>query len=1251
MKQKVSHATSKISLRVSLVVGLILILGILIEGVLSLVMYRNDSINTQAERAKSIAVSVASAFVDPDSLRDAFETVTETDYWKEMKSYLDHVKRLTAVSYLYVLDTHVGDEIYYIMEGAMPGETTPVIGASDSSEEFAMDELLEALNSGTPASGVYDSAEYGVYVFCYAPITGSVGQCAGIVGVDIHISNVTAASTRFALHTALISLIFCIVLSLLASFYIRRSVGNPLDRAAQLQEAHERVKVFLDAMPFPCRLWSADFKVIDCNDEAVRFYGLKDKAEMIERFADLYPEYQPDGRLSSEVLEMTLTKAFAEGKYVYEAMHRTPDGRMIPVESILVRVRYGDDYVLACYTRDQSEYRELMSEISRGANLLNIVNGAANILLQSESNEFEQDLHRCMGMIGNAVNADRVCMWKNHKIDGRLYCDLLYDWPGGADSKKDSDVAVNVSYDENTPGWEEILSQGNCINTSVSLLSPEERTQLEAHGVKSLFVAPVFVRDEFWGYVGFDDYHTEKTFSDNEASTLRSGSLLIANALLRNEMTRSLQLAAAELEAALNAAKDANQAKSDFLAHMSHEMRTPLNAIIGLSDLTLGMENLDSESLLNLEKISNAGMTLLGTVNDILDISKIEAGRFELIPVEYDVPSLINDTISQNILRIGEKPVEFVLDISEDLPARLFGDEIRVKQMLNNLLSNAFKYTKEGMVKLSVHSERGAGDAIWVTASVMDTGIGIKPEDIDMLFGAYSQFDTRENRELEGTGLGLQITSRIAEVMQGTVTVESEYGIGSTFTVRFRQQYISDAIISAETADNLMSFHYTDYKRRGNQRLTRISLPYARVLVVDDVATNLDVARGLMKPYRMQIDCVSSGREAIDAIRNGSPHYNAIFMDHMMPGMDGVEATQHIREIGTDYAAGIPIIALTANAIAGNEEMFLDKGFQAFIPKPIEIARLDDIIKRWVRNEEQEKLYIEQHKDLIGQDIRSGSERRSGIDRRALYLGIDGLNISKGIERFGDEETYFEIIRSYAVNTPALLEKLEFVSRSSLESYIIDVHGIKGSSRGIGADVYADIAEALERAARLGDYAYISAHNTSFLEAGWKLLSDIDNMLSQIFEDNPEQGAIDSGNEIAIDPAEDVRSPENVSRRKIILVDDNLTNLDMGRKMLSEYYQVISAASAKHMFEILEKVIPDMILLDIEMPEINGYQAIKLLKADPRFASIPVLFLTAKSDEVDEQEGLSLGAADYVYKPFTALLLHKRIETHLKAGQ
>ncbi|MCL2138243.1 MAG: PAS domain-containing protein [Treponema sp.] len=405
-------------------------------------------------------------------------------------------------------------------------------------------------------------------------------------------------------------------------------------------------------------------------------------------------------------------------------------------------------------------------------------------------------------------------------------------------------------------------------------------------------------------------------------------------------------------------AKAASHSKTAFLANMSHEMRTPMNVVVGLTDLMLDEDDPSVHLKDNLRKISIAGNTLLGLINDVLDISKIEAGKLELTPVEYEVPSMLNDIITLNMIRIEDRPVTFMLDIGDDLPCHLFGDDLRVKQIINNLLSNAFKYTQKGTVTLGIHCSGGnlesAGQDVWMSVYVKDTGIGIREEDLKKLFTDYGQVDTRTNRNIEGTGLGLSITKRLTNMMGGEITAESEHGKGSVFRISIRQGFVSDKTIGNETAENLRSFHYVENKRIASRKFVRSDLSYARVLVVDDMQTNLDVAAGLLRKYRMQVDCVISGQEAIDRITAGEPAYDTVFMDHMMPGMDGVEATGKIREIGTKYAMNIPVIALTANAIAGNEQMFLNNNFQGFLAKPINIMNLDAIVQRWVRDKSRE---------------------------------------------------------------------------------------------------------------------------------------------------------------------------------------------------------------------------------------------------------------------------------------------------------
>jgi signal transduction histidine kinase/DNA-binding response OmpR family regulator/ABC-type amino acid transport substrate-binding protein len=550
-----------------------------------------------------------------------------------------------------------------------------------------------------------------------------------------------------------------------------------------------------------------------------------------------------------------------------------------------------------------------------------------------------------------------------------------------------------------------------------------------------------------------------------------------------------------DLETALKAANVASDAKNTFLTTMSHEMRTPLNAVIGLSELLLSGRKLDNTVKDKLEKIYMSGITLLNIVNDILDLSKIESGKFEISPVKYDTPSLINDTVTLNIVRIGEKPVTFNLIVDENLPGLLYGDDLRIKQIFNNLLSNAFKYTNSGIVEWNVSFENDGDTGIWLISSIKDSGIGIKPEDIQKLFSDYNQADIKINRKVEGTGLGLAITKRLVEMMDGNITVESEYGVGTTFHVRLHQKLAAGAQIvpiGKNISEDLMNFKYTVSKRAKNAKLFRVDLSYANVLIVDDVPVNLDVLKGMMNPYGMHIECALSGQQAIDMIKSGKTHYSAVFMDHMMPDIDGIETTRIIREeIGTDYARNIPIIAVTANAIVGNEELFLSKGFQAFITKPIDIMKLDAVLRQYVRDKNLEKEAGSVNKADSGKPL---------PDVELAELVIDGLDIDKGVERFsGDKTAYIQVLRSYAANTRPLIHKMaEYLLAENLRDYAIAAHGIKGSSYGICANEIGKAAEELEIAAKSGNIEAVENLHSPFGRIAETLLDNISSLIASI---------------------------------------------------------------------------------------------------------------------------------------------------------
>ena len=745
-----------------------------------------------------------------------------------------------------------------------------------------------------------------------------------------------------------------------------------------------------------------------------------------------------------------------------------------------------------------------MEEIARRDKLLTTGNSTAETLLSTDDGiNIKSSIMAALELVGQSLDVDRVQIWRNEIVNGKLNFVHEHQWLSEAGERSTPvPIGLKFPYSEK-PEWERTFRRGECINGPLSELPPEDQAFLNAYDMKTIVIIPLFLRDMFWGFFSIDDCRRERCFTDDEISILRSISLMMVNAFSRSDMLSNLQDASTKLEEALDGAKKANEAKSSFLANMSHEMRTPLNAIIGLTELILGSEKKHRECgshYNDLEKIYNAGKVLLSTVNDILDISKIEAGKFELVPTEYDIPSLINDIVTQSIMYKGEKPIQLVLSIEENLPSRLFGDELRVKQILNNLLSNAVKYTKEGTVGLSVSCSHPAPNGtVWMTASVSDTGIGIQPEYLESIFDDYQRTDIQANRKIMGTGLGLSITKRLVGLMDGSITVESEYGSGSVFTVKLMQRSVGFSVIGPETANNLRNFHYYYQKRVEDAELVRIKLPYARVLIVDDMETNLDVAKGLMRPYGMQIDCVTSGRQAVDCIRDEQVRYNAVFMDHMMPGMDGIEATKLIRGIGTEYAKKIPIIAFTANAVTGNEEMLLRSGFQAFISKPIEIARLDSVIRLWVRDREQERLFIE--KEEAPNNESSGIDIMDMVNIAKL---IDGLEITEGMDRFGgDEGTYLGVLRSFVHNTPPLIETLRNVTLDNLTDYAVTVHGIKGTTLGIYATSIGDTAEALEKAAKAGDFDFIARNNPGFIDEVEKLVADLGKIIELMDSENP----------------------------------------------------------------------------------------------------------------------------------------------------
>jgi signal transduction histidine kinase/ActR/RegA family two-component response regulator len=848
------------------------------------------------------------------------------------------------------------------------------------------------------------------------------------------------------------------------------------------------------------------------------------------------------------------------------------------------------------------EMTESFEEMGRQERMLHTVNETAAILLQPNAENFATNLNRCLEILADAVDVDRVYIWKSSEVNGKVFVTQIFEWSERAEPQQGNQYTTNIPLDVTVPNWRAAFAKGNSINEIVRETIPEARATLEPQGVLSVLIIPIYLEDDFWGFIGFDDCTTERKFSEMEESFLRSASLLINTAKFRNEMLydkskafrdsldkiskiQSLSIGnpneaalaiATEASKVLNAdrvsiwetengtkllnnivtctskgelfeaksflleghpsysrhlkterllvidsvmeknilsdilhdyrpnlcalleapiraegqlvglisieqqksndfpekrvwtieeqnyassladlmalsietaerqrlqgAELANRAKTEFLANMSHEIRTPMNAILGMTNLAMRNDPKPSVRA-NLENIKIASNQLLSIINDILDFSKIEAGAVELAEDNYMINSMINDVVTMIHVRIGEKTIDFIVDDDPEIPNKIIGDMIRVKQIIINLLTNAVKYTEKGHILLSVSADPVLPDGrIKLNFSVTDTGIGIREEDFDSVFGNFSRLETRKNRSVEGTGLGLAISKNLIELMDGTIRVDSEYGKGSCFSFHIMQRTIdpkpsylikpdesrrvaiwfanpikadvlarklkklnvscdivqspesivgySHAIFDYENHEKVLKTASPETKlvavaqdfvssERGGPNIEVISIPLTnvviaqfldgevnvraedssidekaltlrdvRVLVVDDLKINLLIAEETLRVYGAEVDMADSAMKAVAKVHENK--YDIVFMDHMMPDIDGVDATKMIRALPGDEYQNLPIVALTANVVGDIRDMFIENGMNDFLSKPLEYSEIERVFREWL---------------------------------------------------------------------------------------------------------------------------------------------------------------------------------------------------------------------------------------------------------------------------------------------------------------
>ncbi len=539
-----------------------------------------------------------------------------------------------------------------------------------------------------------------------------------------------------------------------------------------------------------------------------------------------------------------------------------------------------------------------------------------------------------------------------------------------------------------------------------------------------------------------------------------------------------------EIRKAMIMVEEASKAKSNFLANMSHEIRTPINAVLGMNEMIL-RESEDNTILTYAENIKNAGKTLLGLINDILDFSKIEAGKIDIVNVDYDLCSVLNELVNMVHTRADDKGLELIFDFNKNMPCRLNGDEVRIKQVITNILTNAVKYTPEGSVTFRMWSEdcKDDSESVFLNVAISDTGIGIREEDLEKLFSEFERIEEKRNRNIEGTGLGLNITKSLLEIMGSSLKVSSVYGKGSTFSFSLKQKVVSRAPIGdyKRTLSKISSKH-EKYKEK-------FTAPGARVLVVDDNPMNLMVFKSLLKKTLIVIDTASDGNEAISLTREKK--YDILFLDHMMPGKDGIETLQAIHADDKNSNRNTPSVCLTANAISGAKDEYIKAGFDDYLSKPVDSTKLEDMIEHFLPDS-----LIEEASE--GADNKKDNGSVDELVKALAVLKDSKIDTEIGIKNNGDAESYMALLKMFYESVQDRASEIEkFYENGDMDNYIIKVHALKSSARIIGALDIGEEAQRIESAGKSDDVEYIKKHHEGLMR---DYLSCAE-LLSGLFED------------------------------------------------------------------------------------------------------------------------------------------------------
>ncbi|MDR2077159.1 MAG: PAS domain-containing protein [Desulfovibrio sp.] len=774
-------------------------------------------------------------------------------------------------------------------------------------------------------------------------------------------------------------------------------------------KAEARMRRLLNEMPLACTLRDENNKIIDCNLAAMRMFGVLKKSEFMDNFDSFLPELQPDGSPSQERVQQLILFTLEKGYYRGEWMYRRSNGQHLPVDLTFVRIDFRHGACIAAYARDLRESKAIEQKINATNERVRTMLDALPIACVF----LDED--------GNAIDCNATALALYGVQSKEQFIERFSDFfpkyqPGGKESLSEKLRVIQYAFKNGSTqfDWLHLTASGEELPVSIILV-----------------------------HVRWNDQNCIAAYVTDMRETKR-------NEEKRLEADRQRR----ELAIETLKANAASEAKTKFLATMSHEIRTPMHAIIGMSDL-IRTDNLDAKQLSNISDIKKMSKALLEIINDILDFSKIEAGKMELSPIHFNLRDMCDNLCSMCRVMAATKDLKFKYSFAEDVQQVVYGDEIRIRQVVLNLLNNAIKYTKEGHVQFAMDVAED-GDSRFTLFTVKDTGIGIKKENFSKLYDTFAQFDRETNRGTAGTGLGLTITKNLVTMMGGKIEVESEYGKGTVFRV----------LLPLREGD-------PDQVKRSFERNMAIAKRDVKILVVDDNNLNLTVALGYLAKRNIIADHASSGEQALQLLQKN--RYDLVFMDHMMPEMDGLETTRLIRSLPDGRCAEIPIVALSANAVTGAKELFLNAGMNDALAKPIDSKALSEVLLKWLPEK------------MATVDVSTDWSENEPEDSALLseLSCVKDLDVQKGIARVGGEKNvYLNLLRqAYSELGPYRDEIRKFCAEENWVQYSIRVHTLKTVFATIGNDRLSKLASELEAASKREDAGECVRETAAFCDA------------------------------------------------------------------------------------------------------------------------------------------------------------------------